>query len=175
MGTKFKRSRLWVDSGFQLRLLIRMGFYLLLYIGLVLFIDLVFELMASFGNNLTSQGPHGNHLEVLERQKYLLLALVMALPIIFYDLLKFSHRVAGPLYRCRKLMEQMAEGKPVPEFKARKHDLMRELFEAFNTLINEWNSRTSGGVNSHPCGSNTGELMTGEKASSRQNTAVAVP
>jgi hypothetical protein len=152
MRTKSRRGRLWVDRGFQLRLLLRMGFYFLLCISLVFLMDLVFELMAGFGDTLTARGDAGRRLQFLERQKYLLLAFGLALPIIFYDLLKFSHRVAGPLYRCRKVMQEMAGGKSVSEFKPRKHDLMPELFEAFNHLIKQWNARNGAGANGPPRG-----------------------
>ena len=40
-------------------------------------------------------------------------------------------------------MLEMASGKPVPEFKPRKQDLMPELFDAFNTLIKQCNARIS--------------------------------
>jgi hypothetical protein len=174
MGTKYKRSRLWVDPGFQFRLQLRMGFYLLFYIGLVLFIDFVFQLMADFGNNITRTGHDGARLGFVERQKFLLYALVVSLPIILYSVLKFSHRLAGPLYRCRNLMQQMAGGKPVPEFKPRKHDLMPELFQAFNALIKEWNSRLSTRINGRLGKANIAETTTEEIGSPPENDNVAV-
>jgi hypothetical protein len=174
MGTKHKRSRLWVDPGFQFRLQLRMGLYLLLYIGLVFFIDFVFQLMADFGNNITSTDHNGRRIDFFGRQKHLLFALVVALPIILYDLLKFSHRVAGPLYRCRNLMQQMAGGEQVPEFKPRKHDLMRELFQAFNTLIKAWNSRLSTSLNGHLGEANMAETTIGESGSPPESDDVAV-
>jgi hypothetical protein len=75
------------------------------------------------------------------QQGPLLLAFVIFTPAFLYDLLKFSHRLAGPLYRCRQLMAQMGRGKTVPEFKPRNNDLVRELEQAFNALIREWNAR----------------------------------
>jgi hypothetical protein len=47
-------------------------------------------------------------------------------------------------------MQKMAEGKPVPQFKARKHDHMQDFFQAFNTLIAQWNARVSAGANGNP-------------------------
>jgi hypothetical protein len=174
MGTKYKRSRLWVDPGFQFRLQLRMGLYLLLYIGLVLFIDFAFELMADFGNNITNTGHNGRRIDFFGRQKYLLFALLVSLPIILYDLLKFSHRVAGPLYRCRKMMQQMAGGEVVPEFKPRKHDLMSEFFQAFNGLIKEWNRRVNARVNGRLGEANPAVVVTGEIGPPPENGAVAV-
>src|SRR5947207_11874011 len=73
--------------------------------------------------------------------------MVMILPAFLYDLLKFSHRVAGPLLRCRHLMNEMAAGKTVPEFKPRKYDLMKNFFDAFNALIKKWNAQVNARAN----------------------------
>jgi hypothetical protein len=141
MSQKFKRGRLWVDPAFQFRLLLRLGLYFLLYIFVVVHIGFAFHVMADIASNGVRDGIGGLYLEFLGSQRILLITLVLTAPIIFYSMLKFSHRVAGPLYRCRKVMEEMAEGSTAREFVPRKHDLMRELFEAFNGLIREWNEK----------------------------------
>ncbi len=159
MGTKYRRTRLWVDPAFQFRLLLRMGFYLLLYTVVVGHIAFVFQVMADFATNGARAGLGGLYMEFIGRQMPLVYALVLTMPIILHNLLKFSHRIAGPLYRCRKVLQEMARGKPVPEFTPRKHDLMRELFQAFNALIKEWNARLSAGVNGRLGDANTAEMM----------------
>jgi hypothetical protein len=139
MGQRFSRGRLWVDPAFQFRLLIRLGLYFLLYILVVVHVGFAFQTLEDLAANGARNGVGGLYLEYLLSQRILLITLVVTAPIIGYSMLKFSHRVAGPLFRCRRVMQQMAEGKAVPQFTARKHDLMRELFEAFNGLIREWN------------------------------------
>jgi hypothetical protein len=150
MRPKKNRTRLWVNPAFQFRLLTRITFYFVLWTFVVFHTNFVFLVIA----NVAANGPHqrlGEHyLEFLSQQKALLVTLALVTPVILYDLLKFSHRIAGPLYRCQKLMQEMAAGKPVPEFKARKRDLMAELFQAFNALIREWNRRVSTTGNAHP-------------------------
>jgi hypothetical protein len=142
MSAKFRRTRLWIDSAFQGRLLLRMCSYLLFYTLIVVHIGFVFELMASFAS-APERSAQEYYADFLWQQRFLVLAFVLAAPVILYDLLKFSHRIAGPLYRCRNVMQQMAAGKPVPEFKPRKHDLMRELFQVFNALIQTCNARVA--------------------------------
>ncbi|SRR5258708_557939 len=99
---------------------------------------------------LSTNGP--THISVqlygdfLWKQMPMVIGFLAIAPAFLYDLVKFSHRVAGPLFRCRKLMQEMAAGKPVPEFTPRKQDLMKELFEAFNALIRTWNTRVSSGT-----------------------------
>jgi HAMP domain-containing protein len=141
MATKYNRTRLWVDPPFQFRLLLRMGFYLFLYTACIWHIAFLFEALAAFGADGTFKGLGTLYLEFLARQRPMLFALLLIAPIFLYDLLKFSHRVAGPLFRCRRVMQEMAEGKPVAEFTPRKRDLLGEFFQTFNALIRTWNAR----------------------------------
>jgi hypothetical protein len=66
---------------------------------------------------------------------------VVIAPLVLYDILKFSHRISGPLYRRRQVMRDMAAGKAVPEFRPRKHDLLADVYVDFNALIRSWNAR----------------------------------
>src|SRR5262249_53175602 len=140
MKADSKRSQLWVDPGFQSRLLLRLVCYFVLFSFVVIHIGFVFQAMLEVGAN-GFRGIYELYWDYLGKQAPLLYSLVLITPILLYDLLKFSHRIAGPLFRCRRAMQQMAEGKPVAEFKPRKRDLMRELFQAFNALIKDWNPR----------------------------------
>jgi len=149
MKPKHGRARLWIDPAFQFRLLFRIGLYFLLYTVVVWHVGFLLQLANAILRSGVGQGFGRLYLDYVEQQKPLLFALVLILPILLRDLLKFSHRIAGPLYRCRKMMQEMASGKPVPEFQPRKHDQMRELFAAFNALIKEWNARVSAGANGH--------------------------
>jgi hypothetical protein len=139
----FKRTRLWVDPAFQCRLLLRQVAYWMLIVVLWVHIAYISELTAaiiqSTGNGSSIDGVA--YTDFLWRYRFLLFGLVLTLPAVLYDLLKFSHRIAGPLFRCRRMMQEISEGKPVQEFKPRKNDLMLELLEAFNGLIRTWNAR----------------------------------
>jgi hypothetical protein len=144
MLSHYPRKRLWIDPPLQARLLLRMGLYLLFYVAFVWHVGFLFQAMKEVATGGLSQGIGGLYAEYFERQTSLLLALALILPPILYDLLRFSNRIAGPLYRCRKVMQQMTAGEPVPEFTPRKHDLLREFFQAFNALITVWNARLGG-------------------------------
>jgi hypothetical protein len=147
MGRNYRRTRLWIDPPFQARLLLRMWLYLLLYTLIAWHLGFVFEVTRELGTKGLGQGIDRLYLDFLGKQRPALAALVVLTPGILYDLLKFSHRVAGPLSRCRAVMQEMARGRPVAEFTPRKYDLMREMIRAFNDLIGEWNRRLRGGAN----------------------------
>jgi hypothetical protein len=153
MKKPFRRTRLWVDPAFQSRLLVRMGLYFLLYLLMAWHVGFVVEVLQHVATETPNQTIDELYAEFFWKQKPLLLAMVIVLPLFLRDLTKFSHRVAGPLVRCRQLMRDMASGKPVPEFKPRKHDLMPEFFQAFAALIKELNGRLAPRANgeaSHP-------------------------
>jgi len=160
MANKFKRTRLWVDPPFQGRLLFWVAVYILLYSIALLHIGFVFDSLREIATRGVNKGLSGMYLDYFSRQWPVLLTFLLTVPILLYDLLKLSHRIAGPLFRCRKVMEEMAAGKPVGEFVPRKHDLMRDLFQAFNALIRTWNTRVSADRKGHSSVDNTPPLLT---------------
>jgi hypothetical protein len=174
MAKKHKRKRLLVDSAFQFRLLTRMVCYLLLWIIIVFHVSFLFQLgaKAAAGEGLGS-GAMGLYEDYLYQQKPVFISLILITPLFLHDLLKFSHRLAGPLYRCRQLMREMAAGKSVPPFKPRKQDLMPELFQSFNALISAWNARIDAGTNGKPVEQECPELTTEKLDLATPCTAVA--
>jgi hypothetical protein len=143
MAPQYKRKRLWIDPPFQSRLLLRAAGYLFAYAFVFWHVSFFIELIGSMATDGLRDGVGSLYLAVLWKQRALLLALVVTGPMFLYDMLKFSHRIAGPLYRCRNVMQEMADGHRVPEFVPRENDLMKELFATFNNLVKVWNSRVA--------------------------------
>lgn len=141
MQSSYKRKRLWVDPPFQGRLLLRMGFYLMVYSVVIWHFGFAFEAMRDVVSHGATKSFGDLYTDYFWKQVPLLYTFVLLVPALMYNLLKFSNRIAGPLFRCRTVMRDMAAGKPVGEFKPRKNDLMEDLFAAFNGLIKEWNKR----------------------------------
>jgi hypothetical protein len=141
MAIKFKRARLLVDAAFQARLLARMGLYLFLYAVVVWHLGFLYEVLLSSARTGFPRPISAVYVEYLQAQTPLLYAFLMMTPILLYDLLKFSNRIAGPLFRCRRMMQKMADGKLVEEFIPRKNDFLSEFFQSFNALIATCNAR----------------------------------
>jgi hypothetical protein len=120
-----------------------MAWYLLIYLFIVWHVSFFFDLIQASASGGTQRSTAELYIAYFGKHQALLYTLVLILPIFSYDLLKFSHRIAGPLVRCRTLMRDMADGKFVPEFKPRKYDFMRDLFEAFNALIRRCNAQVT--------------------------------
>ena len=148
MAIRSTRRRLWIKPAFQGRLLGRMGVNFLLYLLVICLLGfLLFLHKALVGEQ--AKGDLGLYAAYLADLRPLLVATVILSPYFIYDLIKFSHRIAGPLHRCQMVMRQMAEGKPVPEFHPRPHDLMPEFFAEFNLLIKAHNAGIAAVANGH--------------------------
>ena len=142
MEPQHNRNRIWINPGLQARLVARMGFYFLVYLLVVWHLGFLFSLSAAFAAN-RDRGILELYVAYLLDLRPLLLSSVAMAPYFAYDLIKFSHRVVGPLYRCQRMMREMAAGNAVPEFHPRKHDLMPEFFDDFNALIKACNARVA--------------------------------
>lgn len=139
--SKRKRSRLWIDPGFQLKLLSRAAVYFVVFTLMTFHFAFALDTIIAIANNGIEQNFLEYYARFFYQQRAMLLTCVLVSPILLYDLLKFSNRVAGPLARCRKLMREMTTGKTVAEFAPRKNDLMPEFFKAFSDLVQVWNRR----------------------------------
>jgi hypothetical protein len=142
MAIRDFRKRLWINPAFQGRLLLHIGAYFFLYMVIICILGFLLFLQEALMAK-QFQGGSGLYAVYLTQLRPLLFASAILMPYFIYDLIKFSNRVAGPLYRCQKVMREMAEGKTVREFQARKNDLMPEFYADFNALIRTWNSRSS--------------------------------
>jgi len=117
-----------------------MVIYFLVYSVTLCHVAFLYEVMANLPDAL-ARGMWALYVEFFGRQQPFLIACLAVLPILLYDMLKFSHRIAGPLYRCKKTMDAMTAGKAVTEFQPRQHDLLRDLIQSFNALIRKWNAK----------------------------------
>jgi hypothetical protein len=69
----------------------------------------------------------------------LALCAAAVLPIILWDMLKLTHRIAGPLVRFQNVLRQLTRGERVERIKLRRGDLLVELQDAFNEYIESLN------------------------------------
>jgi hypothetical protein len=136
----YKRTRLWVNAGFQFQFMVRVALYLIVSILLVLHAAFGIELLWVRIVGVQREPFLEAYLGFLSTHRFILIGYSLFVPWVLFDILKFSHRIAGPLLRCRNMMLDMAAGKHVPEFQPRTNDLMPEFFEAFNQLIRKCNA-----------------------------------
>ena len=71
----------------------------------------------------------------LSQNSSLLLCSVAFFPLILWDMLKLTHRVAGPLVRFMSTLKQLEGGEKVEPVRLREGDLLVELQTAFNSYL----------------------------------------
>lgn len=67
----------------------------------------------------------------------MLIAFLATAPMAALDMARFSHAIAGPVVRLKRLVGELADGKPVPRVTFRKNDHWHDLAAEFNRLTAE--------------------------------------
>lgn len=137
-----RRSRILVDPTFQFGLLARLVLYFVMYhfalwhvVFAVTFVSTALNAGAPRSGFWTMYGRFAvDHAGVA-------LCFLGLLPVFIGNMLKFSHRLAGPLVRIRKTLQVMSDGKPIAPVKLREHDLLSCFVASFNRMAEVWNSR----------------------------------
>ncbi len=70
-----------------------------------------------------------------------LLVLVFLLPVFVLDSIKLSNRFAGPIYRLRRTIHNIAQGDPPPRLKFRDFDFWQGMAQDFNLMIDRLSGR----------------------------------
>ena len=87
---------------------------------------------------LVTEGS-GNVLEQYGRfvssQYPMLLCVVVLIPFFAWDALRFSLRVAGPIYRIRATIKALEEGRTLKPVKLRQGDYLQDVIDELNALI----------------------------------------
>ena len=124
-----ERKQVWIDK-FQTRLAFRMCAYLAL-LPLVL-------LNLLFAWKLVTEGVH-NPLEQLVSllHQYLPIGvcLLILVPVMAWDAIRFSHKLVGPITRFRKCAQSIARGETVRLIKLREGDYLGEFRDEFNAML----------------------------------------
>lgn len=66
-----------------------------------------------------------------------IVASVVLLPVFIYDILKASHRTAGPIIRLKAEMAKLANGENVDELRFRDGDNWADMADEFNNLAEQ--------------------------------------
>lgn len=71
------------------------------------------------------------------------IASVVLLPLMVYDTLKETHRVAGPIYRLQCEMQRLTNGKQYRELRFRDGDHWYNVADTFNELAKQYDDQRS--------------------------------
>ncbi|MHB0955899.1 MAG: HAMP domain-containing protein [Pirellulaceae bacterium] len=124
-----RRRRRLVDK-FQYKLIVRMVFYGVVYQFTLWNMLFVWKLLAFGGGDFFRQ-----YAQFSREFAPMLLCMVVLLPPLVWDAVKFYHRIAGPLVQIKKTIRDIAEGRPVGYVRLRENDELKELQEDFNDML----------------------------------------
>lgn len=134
MAKRTQRKVYLVDRDVQGGLMSKAAYYWLLSLAVVGSLNLLGWIFVSPGVDVLVQMRQ--HLPSLFGT--LVVALVsslIVLPILLYDLVKHTHRFAGPIFRLQRAMNDVAEGKTIPPVVFREGDAWQDLADSFNRIV----------------------------------------
>jgi methyl-accepting chemotaxis protein len=131
----FRRRRFIVNRDLQIALLRNSFLYVLLFvavIGVVFFVPLLAELAEtkSTSERAVQVGNQIRHLYT-----YFWPAVILAMILIFLHSVRASHKVAGPLYRFKLVLEALKEGEISSPISIRKGDFLHPEAELINEVL----------------------------------------
>ena len=123
------RKRFFVDYRVQGALVVRVVLYWLTCLLTVMLLLFGWRMATGPIRPLNSQLR-----ELWTLFKPVAVASLLLLPVVIFDLLRVSNRFAGPMFRLRKSLRELAQGKPVAAVQFRQGDFWQELADDFNTV-----------------------------------------
>ena len=130
-----ERKIVWIDP-FQTKLTLRIAGYLGVFF--FVFANLLFVW------KMWREGPVDpaqQFVETLESNAPVFVLLLILVPVMAWDTIRFSHKLVGPLVRFRKTMQDVADGEPVRPIKLREGDYLIEMRDDFNHMLEELQKR----------------------------------
>lgn len=129
---KRKRKKYWVDREIQGALAARVIMHWMVYAGIAVVLTVTLQCMSN------PFGSFSDHFRQLRANQSLFgLVMMILLPIFIYDTVQISNRFAGPILRLRRVMRDIAAGKPAERIVFRKGDFWFGMAEDFNRLVDQ--------------------------------------
>lgn len=137
---QIQRKKLFVNAGIQGKMALRFGFYWVIYHLCLWNGAFMYFFMRSRLSQLTGSGEPMLSLselysKFLSEYLPLTMAATLLLPIVIYELIRQTHRIAGPLVRFSNVMKEMMAGKTVQPVKLREGDMLTDFEKLFNEFI----------------------------------------
>jgi sensor histidine kinase YesM len=130
--------RLLVNREIQGRMLRRLALYWMGY-HLILWHALFFAEWVQMQINAIAVGRSVSLLHAYAAfvgSQYLLPLVALAMfPLVLWDMLKLTHRIAGPLVQLRNRLHDMSNGCPPQKVHFRHGDMLSEIQDAFNAWV----------------------------------------
>jgi len=136
-SSAYKRRIYFIDKKFQTKFILK--FCALVAIGGLLTIGIIYFLAmqsttVSILNSRVAVRTTADFILPILAQTVVIVVVIIGLAAIMITLF-FSHKIAGPLYRFKKVMEMLEKGDFSSGFKLRRLDQLQDLADTFNSMI----------------------------------------
>jgi methyl-accepting chemotaxis protein len=138
MSKKFLRKKLFVNSFAQGRTIAHVAFYWAVYhfiLWHVMFLYRYFQYRGELAAGAAPRTFNELYSEFTLTHFSMIVCGLAILPLVIWDVIKFTHRIVGPLVRLQHCLVQLARGEKVAELRFRKGDLLVDLQDAFNRFL----------------------------------------
>jgi len=133
----YKRRNYFIDKEFQTKFILKFCFIIalggLLTIG-ILYLLAMQSTTVSVVNSRVVVRTTADFILPLLIQTVVVVMVIVSLATVLVTLF-VSHKIAGPLYRFKKVIETLAEGDFSSDFRLRKPDQLQGVADAFNGMI----------------------------------------
>lgn len=138
----FERKRVFINSMIQGRIMTRVAAYWVIY-HLVMWHTLFLFHYFAYRVEVVNGAPSVPFAELYGTfcLKYypIVFSAMACAPLLLGDVLKMTHRIAGPLYRFEKALQAIQAGEEVKAVKLRDHDLLIQFQAEFNRFLDHYN------------------------------------
>lgn len=135
--TFYRRRRYLIKKGFQLK-----------YVGVILGVMFLGAVISGYsiyynawlllGEKLANVYPQGRLMHIFRSVNIRLAVNLFFVSIFCASVGIFiSHRIAGPIYRIKKFLDDVTNGDYSQRLKLRKHDELKDVAEAMNKLVDK--------------------------------------
>lgn len=124
-----KRRRFFIDRGVQGALMLRAALYWGCCLLIVTLVLLVWQTVTGPARIFYTQFDG-----LWFRYGPALVISLCLLPLVLADVVRMSNRFAGPAYRLRRAMQQLAKGEKVAPITFRQGDFWKEFADDFNRI-----------------------------------------
>jgi len=137
MAVPYKRRNYFIDKSFQLRFILKFCL-LIIAAGLLtmgaLYLFARHSMTVSIVNSRVVAFTTADFILPLLIQTILVVTILIGIATAVVTLF-ISHKIAGPLYRFKKVVDNLSDGDFSEGFSIRKSDQLQELSSALNTMI----------------------------------------
>lgn len=141
MSGKLRRKKL-VNKQLQGQLMLKMVMHWLGYNCIVLFLSLsacVFMYSISVVNGNVERTMQAEIFDFFSRHKPMLIVMALLLPVIMWDMLKTTHRVAGPVFKFKSELRRFIDTGKFQSVHLRNDDFLIDFQDTWNEAIERAN------------------------------------